>query len=123
MRKRPVRPDASRRGKWGVASLGHPDSRGAVLGGQGEGLGSGDEGGAHHRSSMVGTGNSKLVRRKEFHPWNPEEGSLGEGAASSLPVPIATVIFPEVNICSFVPELAENHRCSHGHAAATVHAV
>ena len=78
-RKRPVRPAESRRGggrSWGVASLGHPDGRGAVAG-RGEYLGGGgDEGDRQRRrgSSTFGTGNSKWVRRKEFRPWTPAEG-------------------------------------------------
>ena len=60
---------------------GTPDGRGAMSGGRGEYLGSGDKGGARQRSSTFGTSNSKWLRtrRKEFRPWNPEEGRL-EGA-------------------------------------------
>jgi hypothetical protein len=71
----------SRRGggrSWGVASLGHPDGRGAVAG-RGEYLGGGgDEGDRQRRrgSLTFGTGNSKWVRRKEFRPWTPAEGHV-----------------------------------------------
>mmetsp|Transcript_21844 Transcript_21844/g.52816 ORF Transcript_21844/g.52816 Transcript_21844/m.52816 type:complete len:253 (+) Transcript_21844:265-1023(+) len=74
MRKRPAKPAESMRGRWGVASLGHPDGRGASSAGRGEFLSSGD--GKPRRSSTVGNGNSKWVQKKEFRPWNPEEGTM-----------------------------------------------
>lgn len=73
MRKRPAKPADSMRRKWGVASLGHPDGRGAAVG-RGEYLTNGE--GQMKRSSTVGNGQSKWVKKKEFRPWNPEEGSL-----------------------------------------------
>lgn len=77
MRKRPARPAESnaKRKRWGVASLGHPDGRGASAGGRGEYLSSG-EGRPARRSSTVGTGKNKWVKKKEFRPWNREEGML-----------------------------------------------
>lgn len=73
MRKRPVKPAESIKGRWGVASLGHPDGRGTPAG-RGEYLTSGER--AARRSSTVGTGASKWVQKKEFRPWNPEEGTM-----------------------------------------------
>mmetsp|Transcript_29222 Transcript_29222/g.62143 ORF Transcript_29222/g.62143 Transcript_29222/m.62143 type:complete len:254 (-) Transcript_29222:292-1053(-) len=73
MRKRPVKPAESMKGRWGVASLGHPDGRGTTVG-RGEYLASGDR--KAQRSSTVGSGNSKWVQKKEFRPWNPEEVTL-----------------------------------------------
>lgn len=77
MRKRPAKPAESNKKKWGVASLGHPDGRGAMGasgGGRGEYLSSGDR--PARRSSSVGTGKNKWVKKKEFRPWNREEGML-----------------------------------------------
>lgn len=73
MKKRPAKPAESIKGKWGVATLGHPDGRGATVG-RGEYLASGDRN--TQRSSTVGTGSSKWVQKKPFRPWNPEEGTL-----------------------------------------------
>ncbi|KAL7541981.1 hypothetical protein ACHAXR_012172 [Thalassiosira sp. AJA248-18] len=73
MRKRPAKPAESVKRKWGVASLGHPDGRGTSAG-RGEYLATGDRNG--QRSSTVGTGQNKWVQKKEFRPWNPEEGAM-----------------------------------------------
>mmetsp|Transcript_21000 Transcript_21000/g.44960 ORF Transcript_21000/g.44960 Transcript_21000/m.44960 type:complete len:247 (-) Transcript_21000:3-743(-) len=73
MKKRPAKPAESIKRSWGVASLGHPDGRGATVGG-GEYLTSSER--QRRRSSTVGTGKSKWVEKKEFRPWNPEEGTL-----------------------------------------------
>ena len=74
-KKRPIKPAESIKGKWGVASLGHPDGRGTISG-RGEYLTSGDE--KPKRSATVGnTGRSKWVQqKKEFRPWNPDERTM-----------------------------------------------
>jgi curved DNA-binding protein CbpA len=85
MRKRPAKPAASKnRAAWGVAALGHP-SGGGVRIKRGEYLGDGK---APPRSSTVGTGQSKWVKRREFQPWNPEESERKR--ASSKPTKLTT---------------------------------
>ena len=76
-KRRPVKPAESMKRKWGVASLGHPDGRGANAS-RGEYL---SAGGAEEkrRSSTVGTGQNKWVSRKEFRPWKPRENNGGAG--------------------------------------------
>ncbi|KAL9183137.1 hypothetical protein ACHAXT_004924 [Thalassiosira profunda] len=74
MRKRPAKPAESIKKKWGLASLGHPDGRGASVG-RGEYLAEGDQNA--RRSSTVGTGQSKWVKKKEHRPWNPDETLKG----------------------------------------------
>ena len=66
LRKRSAKPAASdRRRGWGVASLGHPDGRGAAAGRRGELLDAAG-GSKGQRSSTVGTGRSKWVEKREF---------------------------------------------------------
>ena len=68
-RKRPAKPAESLRNKnWGVAALGHPDQRSGNGRRRGELLGDGV--GGNTRSSTVGTGQSKWVKKKEYVPWN-----------------------------------------------------
>lgn len=74
MRKRPARPAASETRRWGVASLGHPDGRG--LSARGEYLADGGKKRPTQRSSTVGTGRSKWVKKKEFRPWKAKEDAL-----------------------------------------------
>lgn len=64
-RKRPMKPADSLKNGWGVGQLGHPDGRG-VSASRGEYLTSGT------RSSTVGTGQSKWVKKKEYKPWKPK---------------------------------------------------
>jgi len=82
-RKRPVKPAVSARNKaWGVASLGHPDGKsGNGSRRRGEYLAEGcsdddgttaNQGGPRSRSSTVGTGQSKWVKKKEYKPWRPK---------------------------------------------------
>ena len=67
-RKRPSKPAESLRNKnWGVAALGHPDQRSGNARRRGELLG---DGGKTAKSSTVGTGQSKWVKKKEYVPWN-----------------------------------------------------
>ena len=69
-RKRPVRPAESVRKKnWGVAALGHPDQRSGNGRRRGELLGDGRCSGSA-KSSTVGSGQSKWVKKKEYVPWN-----------------------------------------------------
>ncbi len=70
LRKRPVKPAASVKpgNQWGVASLGHPDGQGNRPR-RAEYLGDGLSKGP--RTSTVGTGQSKWVKKKEFKPWDP----------------------------------------------------
>lgn len=71
-RKRPAKPAESRTNRnWGVAALGHPDQRSGNGRRRGELLG--DGGGSATRSSTVGTGQSKWVKKKEYVPWSTEQ--------------------------------------------------
>ena len=73
-RKRPVRPAESVRKKnWGVAALGHPDQRSGNGWRRGELLGDGDSSGGNAKSSTVGNGQSKWVKKKEYVPWNGDK--------------------------------------------------
>jgi len=76
MRKRPIKPAVSTKpgSQWGVASIGHPDGGGSKRR-RNEYLGDGGP-----RTSTVGTGQNKWVKKKEFKPWNPN--SLKVTAAS-----------------------------------------
>jgi hypothetical protein len=71
MRKRPAKPAASNKpgSQWGVASLGHPNGGGNKPR-RAEYLGDGVTTGP--RTSTVGTGQNKWVKKKEFEPWNPD---------------------------------------------------
>jgi DnaJ-class molecular chaperone len=64
-RKRPKKPADSFKNGWGVRQIGHPDGRG-VSTSRGEYLANGQ------RSSTVGTGQNKWVKKKEYKPWNPK---------------------------------------------------
>mmetsp|Transcript_27477 Transcript_27477/g.65317 ORF Transcript_27477/g.65317 Transcript_27477/m.65317 type:complete len:212 (-) Transcript_27477:273-908(-) len=69
-KKLPVKPADSLRRRWGHASLGHPDGRGAT------GIISRDEflsDGRKGRSSSVGSGQSKWTKKKAFKPWKPDD--------------------------------------------------
>ncbi len=72
LRKRPVKPAASVKPgtQWGIASLGHPDGGGNRFR-RAEYLGDGTTTGP--RTSTVGTGQNKWVKKKEFKPWNPDD--------------------------------------------------
>ena len=69
-RRRPAKPAESQRNKnWGVAALGHPDQRSGNVRRRGELLSDGSSGDGA-RSSTVGTGQSKWIKKKEYIPWN-----------------------------------------------------
>ena len=72
LRKRPMKPAASVKpgNQWGIASLGHPSGSGNKPR-RAEYLGDGTSTGP--RSSTVGTGQNKWVKKKEFIPWNPDD--------------------------------------------------
>ena len=79
-RKRPAPPAVTNSTVYS-RELGHPSGTGRPTHARGEYLGSSsscDEDGVTmkvKRSSSVGTGRSKWVKRKEYEPWNPTDSN------------------------------------------------